>query len=45
MRAVEEARQGADNNEKTLQVVNTPITNSQAKHIIDEAIRAEWKKR
>ena len=28
-----------------VQVVNTPIPKSQAKHIIDEAIRAEWKKR
>ena len=43
--ADEAARQGAENNDKTLQVVNTPIPKSQAKHIIDEAIRAEWKKR
>ena len=43
--ADEAARQGADNNDKTLQVVNTTIPKSQAKHIIDEAIRAEWDKR
>ena len=43
--ADEAARQGAENNDKTLQVVNTPIPKSQAKHIIDETIRAEWKKR
>ena len=43
--ADEAARQGAENDDKTLQVENTPIPKSQAKHIIDEEIRAEWKKR
>ena len=31
--------------DKTLEVVNTLIPKSQAKHIIDEAKREEWKKR
>ena len=43
--ADETARLGAENNDKALEVVNTLIPKSQVKHIIHEAIRAEWKKR
>ena len=39
--ADEAARLGAENNDKPLEVVNTPIPKSQGKHIINEAIRAE----
>ena len=42
--ADEAARLGAENSNNTLEIVNTPISKSQAKHMIDEAIRAEWKK-
>ena len=43
--ADEAAKLGAENNKNALEVVNTPIPKSKAKLIIDEAIKAEWKKR
>ena len=39
------ARLGAENNNNTLEIINTPMPKSQAKQIINEAIRVEWKKR
>ena len=39
------ARQGAENKNKTLRIINTPIPAEHAKSIIDEAIRKEWKRK
>ena len=41
--ADEAARQGAENKNNTLQVVQMPIPAAHAKTIIDEAIIKEWK--
>ena len=43
--ANEAARQGAENKNKTIEVVDTPILKAQAKFIIDETIREERKRK
>ena len=43
--ANEAARQGAENKNKRLQIINTPIPAEHVKSIIDEATRKEWKRK
>ena len=43
--ADEAARLGAENKDNKIRIVETPLPANEAKTIIDEAIRAEWKRR